>query len=813
MLIVSNGMPKSGTSLFFHYTKQLLASQCPSQGQLKISELVRAGELQGTGDFVGNLDDRSLEILCELARKSGPLVVKTHAPQSPLLNSLLDEGALKVTFGHRDPRDMILSAIDHQNRTKDSRTPVFSQCRSIPSSIPYASHWSQISREWVSNKRAHIFRYADLVRDPEVELHRLCEYLETKVPDRDIHRIIDEEKKSRTYGRNQFNRGITSRFRSEMSQEDIDFCNTQLFSEILGLGYKTWSSTDSSPHGDQILDITSMPEDRLVGFHEPEEWNGVNFRWSQPSAALQLSLPAPPCSLLIDTGRIRGKRCDFHFRIYINANQVPDSSIRIDSGRIEFIIRAEWLKSGSRQTLTITSDPLKVDADDRKLGMPITSLRLVRVQDPFVWEAEHDGWRRSNSGRRRAIAGWQRAITAGHRALAADLPSPTMPLWEIPAWRSFASTEIDNFTDVVVTHTEINSRHGTGVLVQHLFADFSRTVTVVNRQIYGGDQIVSRENLLLENGRRSRTAIYGQVLRWFEKTPPERAYVVPYSMQELQVAIALKDIFQIPVCLHIMDDNNLYTSQIDDEIMRECIDKCDIVFCISKEIIDGYSSKYKSDFYFLPPIVPDDWIPGKSDPLPGEKKNGILLGNVWDDKWLRSLCDMTRGAGIEIDWYSGNHERQLANFDTSILNESGVNIRNPLFDMALVKELRSRAFGIMPSGNLTADERQNIAALSLPSRVVLMMAAAHLPILVLGSPDTAAARFVVDHGIGLVCPYEPTCFRDAVAQITGESTNNKMREAARGMADAFTNKGIKDWIWRSTERGEPVDQRFQSLLN
>jgi hypothetical protein len=130
----------------------------------------------------------------------------------------------------------------------------------------------------------------------------------------------------------------------------------------------------------------------------------------------------------------------------------------------------------------------------------------------------------------------------------------------------------------------------------------------------------------------------------------------------------------------------------------------------------------------------------------------------------------------------------------------------------LVEVLRKSWFTVLPTGLLDeADDRRFIAQLSLPSRVPYMMATSHIPVLVLGSRDTAVAHFVEQFGIGMVCGYEQEAFVEAVESITRLEVNLEMRRNALAVAGRFTDAGSGEWIWRSLAHGDAIDTRYEDL--
>jgi hypothetical protein len=129
-----------------------------------------------------------------------------------------------------------------------------------------------------------------------------------------------------------------------------------------------------------------------------------------------------------------------------------------------------------------------------------------------------------------------------------------------------------------------------------------------------------------------------------------------------------------------------------------------------------------------------------------------------------------------------------------------------------VAALRASPYVLVPSGTLEGDDPHRfIARLSLPSRLVYVVAAAGTPVIVLGHPDTAAARFVTRHGLGLVVPYRRAELAAAVAALCTPQAQARHRAAAARLAPALSAAEMADWIWRSLEAGQPADDRFVPL--
>jgi hypothetical protein len=371
--------------------------------------------------------------------------------------------------------------------------------------------------------------------------------------------------------------------------------------------------------------------------------------------------------------------------------------------------------------------------------------------------------------------------------------------------------------DAIVAHIEVNDHHGVGVLLRRLFAQSRNILSIRSKDYYEGrQQFGERHVRISHNGSPSRDFVFWRVLEALGDCTVGRILCVPYFPDDARTAIALRDLFGAPLCTFLMDDQNLYSNGIPDCVMRELLAKSTLRLGISVELCEGYERKYQYPIWFMPPVMTAHHILPYLNALPATSLRsceGIIVGNVWGQRWLELLRNTVRDSGVRLQWHCSGEFRWVE-WDRQTLARDGIlQHEGPaLDDDHLIERLRQAPFAVVPSGILDdTDDRRFIAQLSLPSRIPYIFAASQAPILVLGSPKTAAARFVTKMGIGMVAPYERTAFQEAVAHITLPEVNVRMRRAALLLAGRFSDLGAAEWIWESLEKGEPVDSRYQDL--
>jgi hypothetical protein len=368
--------------------------------------------------------------------------------------------------------------------------------------------------------------------------------------------------------------------------------------------------------------------------------------------------------------------------------------------------------------------------------------------------------------------------------------------------------------DLVVTHCEVSDRHGTGVLLGRLLGEGGATVTVRSCDLYGGVQEFGRARFKITHGQAPRPEAYANLLATIGGLDVRRILCVPYALDEIRSALAAQDLFGAPLCTWVMDDQNIESDGIADAPLRELFARSRLCLAISPELRQAYQAKFGGQFALAPPAVrPEHLQLAAAMPEPGRlaRRQGLVFGNIWGEAWFEGLLGALAGAGVPVDWHHGGGTpwRKL---DPARLAASGITDRPFLPEPELVATLRASPYVLIPTGTFEGDDPHRfIARLSLPSRLAYVVATAGTPVVVLGHPETAAARFVTRHGLGRVVPYQRAALVDAVAGICTPEAQLGHRRAAAALAPALSAGGMSAWIWRSLEAGRPIDHRFAAL--
>jgi hypothetical protein len=373
--------------------------------------------------------------------------------------------------------------------------------------------------------------------------------------------------------------------------------------------------------------------------------------------------------------------------------------------------------------------------------------------------------------------------------------------------------------DAIISHIEVNDRHGVGVVLRMLYGDRPDILCVRSRDFFEGDNQLGERSIRINHAEDRLSAFTGVVCA-MNGIRVRRILCVPYYPADVWNGLVMKYLYGVPMCLYVMDDQSVTTNGIPAPLMAEALRAADLRLAISQEMAHAYEAEYGQPFWLVPPVVAPALIP-VSPPVPDpallRAGVGVLVGNVWSPRWLRMLRAAVRGAGITLHWY-GDDKYGAAGRERDALAADGIVHQGFLPQGEFVARLRRYPYAVLATSPLdgnTADESPAalaIARLSLPSRLPFILAATHTPVIVLGSAETTAARFVERFELGGVCPYAAGPLRDAVGLVLEPARQASVRARAAKLAPGFSAAPVVDWIWRSLELGRAVDDRFERLM-
>lgn len=361
---------------------------------------------------------------------------------------------------------------------------------------------------------------------------------------------------------------------------------------------------------------------------------------------------------------------------------------------------------------------------------------------------------------------------------------------------------------LIVTAAEINERHGTGVLLERLFGDGAGMIHVRSMNLYGGKTLGALQ-ICLPPGEVAGVDLAG-LLKGSEVT---RLLSVPYCGGDVENTLALQALTGAPMVVWLMDHHlgdGLH--QIPRALMKRLLEGAQLRLGISPEFCELYEREFGFPVHFVPPMVNEALGQRTLLHLPPSAflpATGVLLGNIWSQRWLKKLAVTVEAAKIPLTAF-GHKSPEWVKHGAL---ETSVQFRGFLPEVELVAALRGHAYAVVPTGTMDAeDDLPDIARYSLPSRTLYLSAVGNLPIIVTGDAEAGVAKFVKRHDLGVVVPYEGKALRQAVQWICRPEQQLRFRRRAAAMAPAFACDDGVEWLWKSLEIGRPCDERWSEAV-
>ena len=369
--------------------------------------------------------------------------------------------------------------------------------------------------------------------------------------------------------------------------------------------------------------------------------------------------------------------------------------------------------------------------------------------------------------------------------------------------------------DIIVSHSEINAQHGVGVLLQRIFPNSKNFLSIRSDDLYDGNQSFGDRAICFYARNDSPFEIYRKVQEQLSEVIPERLVSVPYFCGDYLISLAIKKLYNCPLCVFIMDDQNIISKNVPDYLVRELLDEADLCLGISRSLCNAYEEKFKRKFWFVPPVVESYLIKDKLELISTQKlkqKKGVLIGNIWSQKWLDQLRSLCKGANIKIDWY-GSPNREWIHFNDKELEIDGISFKGFVPEQELIQRLRDAHFAVIPTGSSDdLEDRPELTKLSLPSRSCFIIATANIPILVIGDSHSAIAQFIREYGLGTICNYDVDDFRQKIIYLCQLENQQRIRRNAFNIGQNLSADNLAEWLWASLEKKEAIDFRFENLL-
>ena len=239
MIIISAGMMKSASTVICDYQIEMTKLIAKRNGQ---SVLLKFSSGRGRA-YRGKLDFKTFILLLYINYIHGDIVLKSHSSPTFFVRLLINIGLAKVTYTYRDPRDAVLSMVDHGARTRKELIEKgetlegqrgFRHIHQIKDALPEIKRELYIFSKWKEFDDVMLIRYEDFIENKCAYLTKIADYLGYKLSKQDLDSIYQKYEISKPKN---FNKGTKERYKTEMTAVELELCNQVFQNNLETMGY------------------------------------------------------------------------------------------------------------------------------------------------------------------------------------------------------------------------------------------------------------------------------------------------------------------------------------------------------------------------------------------------------------------------------------------------------------------------------------------------------------------------------------------------------------------------------------------------
>ncbi len=242
MLYLSVGMPRAGSGWYYNLMHDLVTAGGGTDARLIRSRYRLGWTLTAVNCNIGSLSPHRMLAAAAPALLGHTYVIKAHAGPTGTARLLMRLGLLKTAYIYRDPRDALLSALEHGKRSRQSgHRNAFAALTNFPAGLRFMQTYVRISEAWLALPGIHATRYEDLLTRYESEAARLAAFLGLEAASGAAAQVIERYRPHSAPRRAQkglhFRKGKIGRFREVFTPQEQEACREAFGPYLQRMGY------------------------------------------------------------------------------------------------------------------------------------------------------------------------------------------------------------------------------------------------------------------------------------------------------------------------------------------------------------------------------------------------------------------------------------------------------------------------------------------------------------------------------------------------------------------------------------------------
>jgi len=242
MLFISAGMQKSGSAYFYNVINEIISETGRGKDARKIKNDRNLDDLMKMyNNNIGHLTLAKLIILWRISIQDGIFVVKTHSGPTLPARILSKLGLLRIVYCFRDPRDVLLSTIDHGKKILDSgENHTFASMVDFDKALQNVRAWLGIWKRYADMPEVLTVKYEEMIQDPVTVTKKIEEFLGVSVSPAKRQEILWKFSKDNFDGDRRgmhFNKAKIFRYKTEMTEGQKVKCGAEFGDYLKAMNY------------------------------------------------------------------------------------------------------------------------------------------------------------------------------------------------------------------------------------------------------------------------------------------------------------------------------------------------------------------------------------------------------------------------------------------------------------------------------------------------------------------------------------------------------------------------------------------------
>jgi len=223
MLIISAAMQKSGSGYLYNLLNDLLVAAGNDDARDIKKRCQLEGIMQQHNNNIGPMHLKKLLRLWVVSLKESKFAVKTHSRPTWGAKILNTAGLIKIIYCYRDPRDVLLSAMDHGKKSLDQGIQDnFIHMTEFDTALRHVKGWVEIWKQYHAIPGVFMVKYEELMNNPLATMQTISHFLSLSLDEPTIQSILWKYSQKNPDGNRtglHLNKAVIARYLNEMNDE------------------------------------------------------------------------------------------------------------------------------------------------------------------------------------------------------------------------------------------------------------------------------------------------------------------------------------------------------------------------------------------------------------------------------------------------------------------------------------------------------------------------------------------------------------------------------------------------------------------